>query len=140
MRFTIMLLVGFASTVGPLRVMAVEVPSTEMLRIRDPFKRPSLVESKDLSVRSELETFSADSLKMLGVITGPKKMKALIQSPSGHTYYVTEKTKVGMRGGVISKITINGMKIREKIVNVLGQEEDVETEIPLLPDADDKRR
>jgi hypothetical protein len=105
--------------------------SSDMLSLRDPFRRPNL-DTQNERPKSDLETFPADQLKMVGVLTGPKKFKAMIFAPNGKTYFVTLNTRVGLRNGVITRITENSVLIREKVVNLLGQQEDLETALQLV--------
>ena len=107
-----------------------EILSEDMLKIRDPFKRPAIIVSKE-NARTELEMFPVDQFKMMGVITGPDRVKAMLAAPNGKTYFVSERMKIGVRNGMILKITPEGVKIREKIINVIGQEEPVDRELKL---------
>lgn len=101
-----------------------------MLRLRDPFKRPDL-EMVKVVPKTELESYAADSFKMIGVLTGPKRLKAMLLAPDGKTYFVTERTKIGTRNGFVRRITPEAVSVREKVVNVLGQEENLDLEIKL---------
>jgi Tfp pilus assembly protein PilP len=99
----------------------------DMLKLRDPFKRTirALVKS-DVT---DLEKYSIDQFRMLGMVTGPDRIKAALLAPDGKTHFVTERMKIGTRDGKITKITPNAVHVREHIVNVLGVEEPIETEI-----------
>jgi Tfp pilus assembly protein PilP len=101
-----------------------------MLKLRDPFRRPD-IQGAELVKKTELETFPVDQLKMLAVATGPKHLKAAVLAPNGNTYFLSVGTKVGLRKGVVTQITVETVKIKEKVVNVLGQEEDVESVLHL---------
>lgn len=107
------------------------IPSEEMLKMRDPFKRPE-IETAKTAPKTPLEIFSVDTFKMIGVLTGPEKMRALLRDQEGKTHIVSETMRIGTRGGVIQKITDDAIYVREKIVNVLGQEESVDSAIPLM--------
>lgn len=96
-------------------------------KFRDPFKEPLISEIAD--VRSELEKFAITDFKVSGIITGPLRMRAMIIAPDGKTHYVSEKMKIGLRDGVIQKITTKTIVVREKVVNPLGEIEFFETEI-----------
>jgi len=109
----------------------------EMVNIRDPFKRPNV--SHSAATLSPLESIPLENFKLLGVITGPERVRAMVANPEGKTFFVAEKMKIGTRSGVIRKITPEAVFVREKIVNVLGQEEDVETEIRLSAKADESQ-
>jgi len=72
----------------------------------------------------------------MGVMSGDHgHMKAMLQAPNGRTYFVQEKMLIGIRSGFIQKITDTAVIVREKIVNALGQEEAVNSEILLPSDA-----
>lgn len=105
-----------------------------LLNIRDPFRPPDsvLIESP----RTELEIVSIEELKMLGVMTGPKETRALILTPNGKTHFVRVNDKIGNRRGVIVSITPQSIKVSERIVNVLGKEENVLNEIVLPPEGE----
>lgn len=104
-----------------------------LLNIRDPFRKISLSATAKVP-RTPLEQFPSDSFKMVGVLTGPERMRAMVQDPDGKTHVVSEKMKIGLRDGVIHRIAGDRIVIREKLTSVLGQIEDVDT--PLFMDAD----
>jgi Tfp pilus assembly protein PilP len=107
-----------------------------ILKLRDPFKRPPIKVGAE-GPKSELQAFPVEKFKLLGVMTGSDHghMKAMVQGPNGKTYFVQEKMFIGIRNGFIQKITDTAVIVREKIVNVLGQEEAVNSEILLPADA-----
>jgi Tfp pilus assembly protein PilP len=107
-------------------------PPAEMLQLRDPFKSPSL-QMLDGVPKTELETIPIDQFKLLAVITGPERMRAMLSNQAGKNFFVGLGTKIGVRKGVVRKISRASVKVRERVVNILGQEEDIETEIR-LPD------
>lgn len=100
---------------------------------RDPFRR--LNTSRQIKVQkiSDLEMNSVDQYKMVGVSTGPEKLRALVQGPDGKTHFVTEKMKIGIRNGVITKITSKQIFVREKMTNFMGEEE-VEEVVISMPE------
>jgi hypothetical protein len=100
------------------------------LSIRDPFKAPE-IQSADETPKGPLERIPIDRFKLLGVITGPDRFRAMLQDPDGQTHLVSERMKIGNRQGVVKKITSKGLWIQEKVVNVLGQEEKVDTVLKL---------
>jgi Tfp pilus assembly protein PilP len=101
----------------------------EMMKLRDPFKMPELAHGDTVS---ELETIPLEKFKMVGVVTGPKHVKAMLIGPDGKIFYVGEKTHIGVRKGTIKKISSRAVFVEEKIVNILGQEEVMVTEIKLV--------
>ncbi len=106
----------------------------EMLKMRDPFRKP---EGRGIQkiIKSELEKYSISEFKMVGVSTGPTKMRALVSAPDGKSYFVAEGVKIGLRGGIVRKITPEGIQVREKIVNIIGEEENVDSEIKLVAES-----
>lgn len=98
--------------------------------VRDPFKRPNFANS-DEPQKSPLELFAVDQMRVVGVLTGPKRMRAILRLPDGQTHIVTDKMKIGVRNGVIQRVTPKGVRVVEKIVNIIGEEEVFETDILL---------
>jgi hypothetical protein len=98
-------------------------------KFRDPFKEPAISEVQEL--RSELERYAVTDFKVVAVITGPLRMRAMLIAPDNKTHYVSEKMKIGLRDGVIVKITTKSVVVREKVVNPLGEVELFDTEISM---------
>ena len=103
----------------------------EIMKMRDPFKQP-ILDMPDIGKKSELEQYPINSMKVVGILTGPHRRKALLQTPTGKTLIVGEKSKVGTRGGVVKKILPESVEIIEKVVNVLGREEHETIELELV--------
>ena len=99
--------------------------------LRDPFRMPSIGEGEDGVIRSPLESTPLDQFKIIGIITGPDKFRAMLQDPTGQTHLVSEKMKLGVRSGLVKKITGRGIWVQEKVLNVVGQEEVVDTVLKL---------
>lgn len=101
----------------------------DFLNLRDPFRKfkPKKSPLADEWALPELERFASDSYRLIGVITGTKKNKALITGPSGKMHIVTENTRIGQRKGYIKRINPSNIVIEEKVINLLGQEEKIET-------------
>jgi Tfp pilus assembly protein PilP len=108
--------------------------SKEILKQRDPFKKPIITVPKE-GPQSDLEIFPLEKLKLLGVLTGGQHLRAMVQAPNGKTYFVQEKMAIGDRKGIIKKITDQEIQVREKVVNVLGMEETVNSTIELPPES-----
>lgn len=115
-----------------------EVPSQdpsmdEILKLRDPFKRPDIELSKG-PPKTELESYNLDGFRMVAVLTGPTHKRAILMAPDGKSYIVQTGRKIGRRNGVIQQIEDDVVRVRERIINVLGKEENVDSEIALQPD------
>ncbi|MEK6706100.1 MAG: pilus assembly protein PilP [Bdellovibrionota bacterium] len=105
----------------------------DLLKIRDPFKRPP-IEKKALVPKNELENYPVESLKMVGALTGPQRVRAMVLAPDGKTFIVSEKMKIGTRNGTVKGITADTIYVREKVVNVIGQTENLDSEIRIQPE------
>ncbi len=122
-----------STSAAPPKVVLKEEPqiAEEMLKLRDPFRAPEILSLKAQLPKTDLERYPLDEYKLLGVITGPNRLRALLLCPNGKTYFVGEKTKIGMHRGIIRRITPDRIDVREKITNALGQEENLDGEIRL---------
>jgi Tfp pilus assembly protein PilP len=107
-----------------------KVLSDELLSIRDPFRRVEVATTQG-PPKSALEQYPADAFKLVGVLTGPARLKAMVVDPQGVTHFVSERMKIGLRGGFILKISPDAILVRERIVNLVGQEEKIDTDIRL---------
>jgi len=124
--------IGTPGIVG-VETVVPEKSVKELLLMRDPFKRPEETPQEKEEARSELEKFSVESVRLVAVLSGMSRLRAMIATPDGKTYFIAEKAKIGMRGGSVIKINPNSVLVREKIANIVGQEETVETLLK-LPD------
>jgi Tfp pilus assembly protein PilP len=110
--------------------------SDDLLKVRDPFRMPDAESGHGFS-KSELELYPVDSFKLVGILTGLDHLRALVQSPTKKSYFVAEQMKIGLQGGFIRKIFNDGLLVRERIPNLLGQVENVDTELKIAsPDSD----
>lgn len=103
----------------------------EYLKARDPFRSPPF-DKILIGTKDELELYGLDSIKMIGVLTGPDRLRAMLQIPDGKTFLVSERMKVGIHQGIIKKITPDEVIVREKVKNILGEDEYIDSEIPLV--------
>ena len=106
--------------------------SAEVVNLRDPFKR--LYRKVDQSLTSnltELEKVPLSEIKLLGIITGGKEVRAMVSSTGGTTYTVGENTLIGNRSGIIVKITSKGIRVKERFINLRGDEDFNITDIKL---------
>lgn len=106
----------------------------DYMNIRDPFKSPEIQSTVQGNV-SQLEKYIVTEYKLTGVMTGPNRMRAMIQTPDGKTHFISEGIKLGNRGGIVKKITTKSIIVRERSVNALGEEEFTTTEIVMTPDS-----
>lgn len=109
-----------------------EISLESSLTLRDPFRQPQMKVATEVNEGGkipELERFQVEQFRLMGIITGPKKHKAMLAGPDGKIFIVSESMRLGSRRGLVKKISAGGVLIEEKIVNILGQEERVETSI-----------
>lgn len=97
----------------------------ELLRLRDPFKRISLAEVPQ-APKPPLERFPVDKFRLIGVLTGPERLRAMVVDPDGKNHIVSEKMKIGLRDGIIHRIYSDRIIVREKTKNILGQLENAD--------------
>ncbi len=117
---------------SPLSVTSRAPTLEEVLKLRDPFKMPNLAALRSGGgARTELEQFNLTDYKILGVITGPGRVRAMIQGPNNKTYFVKQGQKIGTQNGVIKAITPESIVVHEQIVNLLGNKETLVTELRL---------
>lgn len=134
-----------AQPVAPAESMSSRVPppvsesvagtmeiDAEALELRDPFRRPFVVSAAPGTPVGELESFSVDEFKMVGSIVGTDRVRAILIDPKGKTHIVSERMKIGLKQGVIREIRTSYVKVREKVINAIGREELVETDIKLI--------
>ncbi len=109
------------------------ISKDELTRLRDPFKRmvtPKMAEAP----RTDLEAYPIDQFKLIGVLRGLDRPRAMLSGPNGHTFFVSENQRMGNRKGLIRKITETSLIVREKFVNVIGKEENLDIELKLAGD------
>jgi hypothetical protein len=93
----------------------------ELIRsLRDPFVPPVSLTRKQ-APKSDLELFALKDVRLNGVITGPKKVRAMISVPGNKTYFVAVGDKLGMRDGRITSIQSDLIKVVEYEVDNRGR-------------------
>lgn len=89
--------------------------------LRDPFQPPMSLLAKKEAPKSELETYSLKDLKLNGVVTGPKKSRAMITTPSNKVFFVKIGDSIGVRDGKVTQITSDSIKILEYYTDQNGK-------------------
>jgi hypothetical protein len=118
---------------GPKKADAM-TPQERIFKMRDPFLIPDLVFPSAPPEKPDLERYPVKKYKMIGVLTGPNHLRALIETPDNKTYFVAERMRLGVNQGIIKKIAPTYIRVREKFVNVIGQEESLDIDIKLPPE------
>ena len=89
--------------------------------LRDPFQMPMILLTKKEKPKTDLETFQIKDFKLNGVITGPKKTKAMVTAPNGKTYFISVGDHIGTRDGHVSAIQADAIKVVEYDVDDKGR-------------------
>jgi len=102
----------------------------EIKFLRDPFRAPAII--KDMTkVIPPLERYPVHQFRLLGVSTGSERIKGMLKGPDGKTYFIDVNDKIGIRSGFIENIKPDSVSVKEKVVNLLGEEEEVTTVIKM---------
>ena len=96
---------------------------------RDPFKsfvatrtEATLKTRKAPKVKTPLQRYSLDQLKVVGIIAGGTVRKALVEDDVGKGYVVSAGDAVGSEGGKITSIRQDRIIIESTYTDVLGNE------------------
>lgn len=96
---------------------------------RDPFKsfvttrmEATVRTQKAPRIKTPLQRYSLDQLKVVGIIAGGTMRKALLQDDVGKGYVVSAGDAVGSEGGIITSIQEDRIIIESTYRDVLGKE------------------
>jgi Tfp pilus assembly protein PilP len=103
---------------------------------RDPFRSYEWEHMKrELAVgdAGPLEHFDLSQLELVGVVWNVGRARGLVQDPSGMSYVVATGARMGKNQGLVTRIDDNLMVVRERYVDLYGNEstKDVEMRIRL---------
>jgi type IV pilus assembly protein PilP len=103
---------------------------------RDPFR--SYLADIDQLQRDEpkrrlepTEMFDIDQFRLTGLVTGTSQPKAMVEDPTGRGHVVKIGTRLGKKGGVVTRITTTGMVITEEFRTPTGEKTRVPINVPL---------
>jgi type IV pilus assembly protein PilP len=102
---------------------------------RDPFRSYEWEHMKRELASSQqsgpLEQYDLTQLELVGVVWDVGRARALVQDPSGMSYVVAAGARMGKNAGQVTRIDDNLMVVREKYVDLYGNEstKDVEMRI-----------
>jgi type IV pilus assembly protein PilP len=113
-------------------------------QLRDPFKPPpakisnekqkagyNVTSTGNYTNIEEATVTSTDTLKVVGVLIGKERRAMVNNGGTGPIIILKEGMKVGQEGAEVKAILPGGIILVEKITNVYGQEEYLETVIPI---------
>ena len=72
-------------------------------------------------VPTPLQRFDLAQLKLVGVIAQPEGNLALIEDPTGRGYIVSVGTAIGLKNGLVKKITTEGVVVEEEEQKPTGE-------------------
>lgn len=111
---------GLDSKVGTSAVDA--LLNEDLIRsIRDPFQLPAILLTKKDTPKTDLEIFPLKDFKLNGVITGPKKTRAMITAPGNKVFFVKVGDRIGVREGHVSQILTDSVKVLEFYIDEHGK-------------------
>lgn len=112
--------------------------------LRDPFKAPTSKADKPTDRGAfqitgkgqytnivEQKVKSIEEIRLVGVLIGKERRAMVSAGPSKSVIILKEGMKIGEDGAELKAILPGGIILVEKIVNVYGQEEYLETVIPI---------
>lgn len=89
--------------------------------LRDPFQMPTILLAKKEKPKTDLEMFELKDFKLNGVISGPKKTRAMLTVPNGKTYFVSVGDQLGAREGRVTAIQSDAIKVVEYEIDEKGR-------------------
>lgn len=84
------------------------------------------------SNKEELERFSIDGLRMVGVLEDQQELWGIVRDPEDSVHRVRVGNYIGQNFGKITNITEARIEVREIIKNAQGKWEERQTELALL--------
>lgn len=102
---------------------------------RDPFRSYAWEHMKrDLAESGQsgpLEHFDLSQLELVGVVWNVGRARGLVEDPSGMSYVVAAGARMGKNEGLVTRIDDNLMVVRERYVDLYGNEsmKDIELRI-----------
>jgi len=102
---------------------------------RDPFRSYEWEYMKhelaDASEAGPLEQYDLSQLSVIGIVWNVGRARALVKDPSGMSYVVAQGARMGKNDGTVLKIDDNLMVVRERYVDLYGNQstQDVEMRI-----------
>lgn len=89
--------------------------------LRDPFQPPLNLLAKKEAPKTDLEIFPLKDFKLNGVVTGPKKTRAMITTPNNKVFFIKVGDSMGVRDGKVTQILSDSIKILEYFTDQNGK-------------------
>ncbi len=101
---------------------------------RDPFQTFLYTQRQTTSFKSgelPLLQYAVSSLKVVGIMSRRGKYFAMVQTPGGRSYIVTDGSLIGVNRAKVVSITSNAVNLVERTYNILGQMRSMNLVMPL---------
>ncbi len=101
---------------------------------RDPFQTFLYTQRPTTSFKSgelPLLQYAVSSLKVVGIMSRRGKYFAMVQTPGGRSYIVTDGSLIGVNRAKVVSITSNAVHLIERTYNILGQMRSMNLVMPL---------
>jgi Tfp pilus assembly protein PilP len=124
---------------GPSALPPKPEPSYDPTGKPDPFQPPVLENSAELKSRRArglpLQQFEVTEFELVGIVSGTRENRALVQDASGKGYLIKVGTPIGKNQGRVVAIADRQILIEERIKDFLGREKSrtVALKIPQAP-------
>ena len=111
-----------AEVVKPVLVQEeAKKPEYQIIGVRDPFQPFAGINPGELGTGPDaLQRLSISQVYLVGVIQS-KKNRALIQDSSGMGFIITEGTLIGENNGIVTKISKDGVTIKQHFKDYMGR-------------------
>ncbi len=109
---------------------------------RDPFRSPFLLvleQETPETVKTPLQRFDLEQLKLVGIILKANEYRALIEDSEGLGYIVTKGTPIGLKGGVIKAIESKRVVVEEYETDFYGNRRVQKRELQLVAETPQRR-
>jgi type IV pilus assembly protein PilP len=100
---------------------------------RDPFQALVMVRKPLLKAvpQTPLQKYSLAQLRLIGLIIGKGRPRAMVQAPDGKAYILKPGTRIGKNGGRVAAIKRTAVVVEERYRDYLGQVKTSTQEIKL---------
>jgi type IV pilus assembly protein PilP len=85
--------------------------------------KASASNSRDKEYLTPLQKYELKDLKLVAVVVSENEPTAMLEDPTGYGYFVRKGMLVGPNDGVVERVIPNGLIIKEKFYNSLGEVE-----------------
>lgn len=85
--------------------------------------KASASNSRDQEYLTPLQKYELKDLKLVAVVVSDNEPTAMLEDPTGYGYFVRKNMLVGPNEGVVERVTPDGLIIKEKFYNSLGEVE-----------------